>query len=112
MTEEQIAELRAKYGRVKVIHMHGHTVVFRPPARHEIHEHMTRKESADPAIRALADENTLQFMVVSVDGKDLAPSKEAWQQFLTERPYFCSSVPVVKAFSELAGLVEDAEGKS
>lgn len=111
MTEEQIAALRATHGTVRAIHMHGHTLVFRAPSRAEAQQHMGHKESPDPMIRALADERLLQLMLVSFDGQDIAPSKEAFLTFLTKKPYFCGAPAVVHALAVLCGLVEDAEGK-
>ena len=78
--EQHLAELEAKYKRIKVVEYNGHTLIFRAPTRAEAKQHAAKLEN--PQSKTDADEQLAQATVIHVDGEeDQKAARQALKAF-------------------------------
>jgi hypothetical protein len=111
LTEDQIEQLRVKHGgKVAVVDMHGHQLVFKRPSRETVRDYRRKQDS--PVERPDALDQLGQVTIVSFDGDTGGESTRlSFLQFLNEFPAFTSTARFVIAMNVLTGMVETEEGE-
>lgn len=113
IAEDHLESLRAKYGRIKHVVYNDVDLVFRKPSRPECKQHAAKLQSDDATVKADADEQLAQILVVQVaDKTEMRAVKEAFTDLLDEYPYLTKCAAVGRALSELTGVVQDSEVKT
>ncbi len=107
--ESRVAELTAKYGRVKHVVFNGTDLVFRKAKRAECQAHVQKGYSEDASVKAAADDQLAQILIVYVGGAapDLKAAKEAFLALLDEYPLLVKQKTVGNAIAMLIGLAQD-----
>jgi hypothetical protein len=114
LSEEEVAALKALYGRAKYVTFNGVDLVFRKPKRTECQSFMMKRE-ASPAEKVAADEQLAQQLIVvcgTTKGPDLVKVREAFKALLEDWPLLVNEKGVGSALSQLVGLTQDEEAKS
>lgn len=104
ISEEQLAQLQAKYNRIRLVTYNGHELVMRAPDRMIIRHHSQMLENGT---KLDADEQLTQLMVVYCDGLEDAAARDAFGKLLDDYPYAARSATIGGAVARLTGLVED-----
>ena len=109
LTDEQLEELRRKYGRVGAVKHNDHEVVFRKPTREDVREY--RRMLGSPSEKHEAIESLAQRTIVAFD-EILDPNQARTHYtniFLESSPFFTSRPEVMGTLSVLGELVETEE---
>lgn len=110
MTDEQLAGLQAKHGRIKHVIYNGTDLVFRKPKRVECQMHAAKLEAGGPE-KASADEQLAQLLIVVCGEKQDTEAKRAFLDLLDEYPYLVRNEKVGGALAKLTGVTQDDEAK-
>lgn len=111
LTDEQIEQLRVQHGgKVAIVTMHGHQMVFKRPSRETVRDYRRKQDS--PAERPDALDQLGQVTIVAFDGDTGGESTRlAFLRFLAEYPAFTSTARFVTSMNVLTGMVEVEEGE-
>lgn len=109
LSDEQLDQLRAKFGRVGVVHFEGHEFVFQQP--NQEHGRFFRRGVAanDPDVA----DNLAAQLIVAMDGeaapepKEREPLRLAFRAWLKTRPLAMDNAFFAPVLSELLGQVEE-----
>lgn len=111
LSDEQIAALTSKHGRIEYVSYNGVDLVLRKPKRNECQQYMIKRE-AGGAEKVTADEQLAQLLIVRCGTEEDAKAKPAFLALLDEWPLLCNEASVAGALGRLAGVVQTDALKS
>lgn len=109
ISEQQVSELAAKYGRVKHVTYQGVDIVFRKPSRAECRQYVMARDN--PQEKASADEALANMICVHCNGAAGGEAHKAFLDLLEDWPMAANSPKIGTALLELTGITESVEAK-
>ena len=106
ISEEQLADLQAKYSRIKHVVYNGTDLVFRAPSVAECDQHATQVENGGSE-KVFADRLLSQILIVVCGDATGPDARLAYLKLLEQYPYAWRSAPVGAAIAKLTGVVQD-----
>ena len=107
LTDVELEQLTARYGKIGTRDWDGHQLVFRKATRAEVREYRRKQDSAVEKPDAM--DQLAQATIVAFDGQqDPNAARTMFTGvFLEQYPAFCSNTVTINILSYLTGIVEE-----